>query len=152
MSLGLCFTLCVCVWDNALCNVLCELSQVDHYILQVFVWSSEVACIHKNGYVWICLLGWRDGSIGRPLDLRSKGLKVRIPSGAQEKCVCFQGQNCCTDSLSVCPTPVCICMHKNDHESALKDHVVHIWVWWITERPNMHRKIISELALHTMWL
>ena len=32
----------------------------------------------------------------------------------------FPSQKCCTDSLSVCPTPVCIRTHQNDHVRTLK--------------------------------
>ena len=39
-------------------------------------------------------------------------------------------QKCCADSLMVCPTPVCIRMHKNVH---VYDPVVHVRVWWITK-------------------
>ena len=41
---------------------------------------------------------------------------VLSASGAQDKFVSvFPRPKCCADSLSVCPTPVCILMHKNDH-------------------------------------
>ena len=36
----------------------------------------------------------------------------------------------CPVLLLVCPTPVCMRMHKNDH---VKDPVVHVRVRWITE-------------------
>ena len=32
----------------------------------------------------------------------------------------FPSQNMCADSLSVCPTPVCIRTHKNDDVSTIK--------------------------------
>ena len=32
----------------------------------------------------------------------------------------FLSQKCCADSLSVCPTPVCIRTHKNDHVRTIK--------------------------------
>ena len=42
-------------------------------------------------------------------------------SGAQDKFVrVFLSQKYCADSLSVCPTPVCIRTHKNDHVRTLK--------------------------------
>ena len=35
-------------------------------------------------------------------------------------CESFSESKCCADSLSVCPTPVCIPTHKNDHVRTLK--------------------------------
>ena len=44
----------------------------------------------------------------------------------------YQSEKCCADSLSVCPIPVCIRMHKN-RMITFKDPVVHVRVWCITE-------------------
>ena len=46
--------------------------------------------------------------------------QARARPRAQEKRVSFSKSKCCADSLSVYPTPVCICMHKNDHVRTLK--------------------------------
>ena len=48
--------------------------------------------------------GWRVGSVVR----------------AQEKLWVFPSEKGYADSLSVCPTPVCICMHTKDHVRTLK--------------------------------
>ena len=57
---------------------------------------------------------------------------------AQEQNVSFsESKMLCwlTPSLSVCPTPVCIGTHKNDHlpHVKLKDAVINDRVWWFTE-------------------
>ena len=56
--------------------------------------------------------GWRDGSVGRASDLRSKDRRFDpSASGAQEKIVrVFLSQKCCADSLLVCPTQL-PCVH-----------------------------------------
>ena len=72
------------------------------------MWKGQNQYIDKNDPY-----GGRGGSIGRASASRSNGVhEVRIPSGAQEQFVRdFPSQKCRADSLSVCPTPVCI--HKN---------------------------------------
>ena len=47
-----------------------------------------------------------------------KKTEVRIPPGAQEKLVSFS-ESKYADSLLVCPTPICICTHKNDYVRTL---------------------------------
>ena len=42
-------------------------------------------------------------------------VRVRVPSAAQEQSQSFSSEKYCVDSLSVCPTPVCIRTHENDH-------------------------------------
>ena len=46
--------------------------------------------------------------------------EIRTPSGEQEQIVSFFAESkCCADS-SVCPTPVCVRLHKNGHVRTLK--------------------------------
>ena len=46
--------------------------------------------------------------------------RVRTPLGAQGNFVIFVPSQTCADSLSVCPTPVCIRTRKDDHVRTLK--------------------------------
>ena len=61
--------------------------------------------------------GWQGGSSGRASDSRSKDPRFE-PRQEHKKDFWefFLVKKCCADSLSVCPTPVCIyiCTHKND--------------------------------------
>ena len=62
--------------------------------------------------------GCRDGSVGRASDTRAKDARFE---GAEDKFVrVFPSQNCCADTMSMCPTPVCIHTHKNDRVRTLK--------------------------------
>ena len=55
----------------------------------------------------------------RTRDPNTRGSKPLL--GAQEKSVKIcPSQKCCADSLSVCPAPVCIRTHKNDHVRTIK--------------------------------
>ena len=62
------------------------------------------------------------GSIGRASGSRFYEISdlSSNPSEAQETSVSSSESNMCADSLSVCPTPVCMRMHKNDHVRTLK--------------------------------
>ena len=64
----------------------------------------------------------RGGSIGRASDSISKDPTFEPPQEHKKNNVeFFPSQKCCADSLSVCPTPVCvgdIRTHKNDHVRA----------------------------------
>ena len=67
--------------------------------------------------------GWQGGSVGRASDSRSKDQRFepRLCQEHKEKYVrVFPSQKSCADSLSVCPTPVCTHMHKNDDVRTLK--------------------------------
>ena len=78
------------------------------------------------------------GSIGRESDLRSKGQRFKPRQEHKNKFwEIFRVKYILYwhDSLSTCPTPVCMHTHKNDHVRTLKIlYVVHVRVWWITER------------------
>ena len=68
---------------------------------------------------------YRGNGVAQLVERRTQGpvdfmTRVRTPSGAQEKLGVFPSQKCCADSLLVCPTPVCIRIHENDHVRTLK--------------------------------
>ena len=68
--------------------------------------------------------GGRGGSVSRASASRSNGFHDTRFKPRQEqhkkKLWVVPSQKCCADSLSVCPTPVCICTYKNDHVRTLK--------------------------------
>ena len=68
---------------------------------------------------WLHQEGWRVGSVVRALDWRSK-VEGLNPIRGTRKTSSFLSQKGCADSLSLCPTPVCICTHTNDHVRTLK--------------------------------
>ena len=105
---------------------------------------DQGACIHFRRVAFpIRLHSYHDfGVTARLAQLVSVGLEiqgpeVRTPSEAQlareQKYELFRVKKCCADSVSVCPTPVCIRTHKNDHARTLKDPVIHVRIRWITE-------------------
>ena len=71
-------------------------------------------------------------SIGRASDSRPKDPRFECRQEHKKNVTSFPSQKCCADSLSVCPMPVRIRMHKNDHvRTYVKDPVVHVRVRWI---------------------
>ena len=79
------------------------------------------------------------GGVAQLLERRTTDsmIRVRITPGAQGKLNDFFPSQRCADSLSVCPSPVCIRTHKNDHVRTLKKilSVVkgNVRVRWIME-------------------
>ena len=73
------------------------------------------------------------------------------PSSSPVRCTrktvrVFPGQKCCADSLSVCPTPVCVHTHTNDHVRTLKipyrSPCQSSVDYGSLRRPSMHLKYI----------
>ena len=59
------------------------------------------------------------------------------PVRSTRKTLRFSSQKGCVDSLSLCPTPVCMRTHTKDHVCYVKDPVVHVRVWWIYENTKI---------------
>ena len=75
----------------------------------VISWSSK----------WLCN-PWHSGLIVRASTRDPKTRGSNPVWSTRQICVSFSESKCCADSLSVCPTPVCIRTHKNDHVRTLK--------------------------------
>ena len=66
------------------------------------------------------VMGWLNWQ-SVEFEIQGPGVQTPAPSGAQVKFGrVFPSQKCCADSLSVCPTPVCIHTHMNDQLRTLK--------------------------------
>ena len=65
--------------------------------------------------------GCQGGSVGRASTRDPKTRGSNPVRGTRTHCEkSFPEPKCCADSLSVCPTPVCIRTHKNDHVRMFK--------------------------------
>ena len=108
--------------------------------------ARDQVCVHV-GLFWVCLMvrmfntcaAFMTGvnrstpvyvltcvvcnGVAQLVERRIRDPKTRgsNPSRAQEQFMrVFPSQKCCADSLLVCPTPVYMCTHKNDHVRTLK--------------------------------
>ena len=100
-------TSCPCVGSSVLCLTLERLS------------GGEILCLLRVQLLAAMKMEsgvtrWLNKWLCRTQDLMTQGLNpinsLRV----------FSSQKCCADSLSVCPIPVCIRKHKNDHVRTLK--------------------------------
>ena len=73
-------------------------------------------------YSLICYIS-RDDGVTQLVKHRTQDPKTRGSNpvrSTRKICQSFSESKCCADSLLVCPTPMCICTHKNDHIHMLK--------------------------------
>ena len=83
------------------------------------IMSRQNLCPISSATKVVNLVALRGNGVARLVEIQRP--EVQTPSEAQEKFVrVFLSQKCCADSLSVCPTPVCIRTHKNEHIRTLK--------------------------------
>ena len=81
-------------------------------------------------------LGVRGDGVAQVVDHRTRDPKIRGSNPSRSTRKSFPESKCCADSLSVCPTPVCLRTHKNDHVRTLKIPQSMSRVWWITGNTN----------------
>ena len=105
--------------------------------------------------VQLNVVGWRGGSLGRASDSRSKGPRFESRQEHKKQLWVFPSQKC-ANSLSVCPTPVCIYTHAQKWSRTHgKNPVVgrcSSMDYGNTKRPSKHRQVIAEQAFRTTWL
>ena len=94
---------------------------IDHiYLSSSNLWSPG----HQTGFcghlILRLLLGWRVGSVVRALDWRFYPKVEGLNHVRSTRKTVISSQTGCADSLSVCPTLVCICTHTKDHVRMLK--------------------------------
>ena len=94
------------------------------------------------------LAQWLD----RAVDWRSKGRGFESRQEHKNNFEFLRIKKVCADSLSVCPTPVCIYTRAYERPcTRVKDPVVHVRVRWIMETPKKHRHALVPPKTG-MWL
>ena len=76
--------------------------------------------IHTQSLAFIDSTGCGVGSVVRALDCSSKGRGFKSRQEHKINVEFSSSQKGCADSLSVCPTPVCMRTHTKDHVRTLK--------------------------------
>ena len=87
------------------------------------LWSFQSKERYENTK-WLMETLWGDGvaKLVERLtrDTKNLGFKPRPHQEHKKTLRVFPSQKCCADSLSVCPTPMCVHTHTNDHIRMLK--------------------------------
>ena len=98
--------------------------------------SKEVHTMQFNG-IFESSPGWRVGSVVRALDLRCTGRGFESRQKRQKILWVFPSQKRLCDSLSVCPTPVCIHAYERPC-TYVKYPVVHVVDYENTKIATIH--------------